>query len=136
MHRPQQLVEKRRVSLWLAPFSTAFTGKRDAYPTFFNRLLGRVALIAIAATLSLPFFCLSLSVYLLCPGWKKIDRKREAEKWLHEAPGSTGKSVYPPACARQLLRFAVLADAWGWCSVPLAKLNRIQTRIDRFWDRH
>ena len=34
-----QSVEKRRVSLWLAPFSTAFAGKRDAYPTFFNRLL-------------------------------------------------------------------------------------------------
>ena len=34
-----QSVEKRRVSLRLAPFSAASPGKRDAYPTFFNRLL-------------------------------------------------------------------------------------------------
>ncbi len=36
-------VEQRRVSLWLAPFSTAFTGKRDAYPTLFNWLLNGAA---------------------------------------------------------------------------------------------
>ena len=39
----EQAVEKRRVSLWLAPFSKALTGKRDAYPTFFNRQLSRSA---------------------------------------------------------------------------------------------
>ena len=36
---PDPPVEKRRVSLRLAPFSTAFTGQRDADPTFFHRRL-------------------------------------------------------------------------------------------------
>ena len=40
VRRAERPVEQRRVSLQLARFLAVKTGKRDAYPTFFNWLLG------------------------------------------------------------------------------------------------
>ncbi|GEM_PF-5115094 len=37
--QPSPPVEKRKVSLWLARFSTTLTSKRDPHPTFFSGLL-------------------------------------------------------------------------------------------------